>query len=167
MTVVRPDSNVSSIFVSADQFGYFVCGYALDGVHGVFNVTATDGLHEAGTSFSNCLWLRAYWCSHCCWYIWAEACFLWPWKSYYVKYFDPAGIEQGQSQTYSGVLWFKDNFTILPSLPNILGKWSVKLYQNGVYVHGRTRYVNVNRMVWTTNSTYNGLVKSFTQGSTL
>jgi len=167
VTVVRPDSNVSSIFVSADQFGYFVCGYVLDGVHGVFNVTATDGIHEAETSFSNCLFLRAYWRSHCCWYIWAKACFLWPWKSYYVKYFDPAGIEQGQSQTYSGVWWFKDNFTILPSLPNILGQWSVKLYQNGVYVHGRTRYVTINRMVWTTNSTYNGLVKSFFQGSTM
>jgi len=66
VTVVRPDFNVSSVMVQTDQFGYFVCQYILDGVHGTFNVTATDGVHNAETSFDNCLWLKASWNSYCC-----------------------------------------------------------------------------------------------------
>jgi len=165
VTVVRPDLNSDIIVANTDEFGYFECHYQLDGIHGTFNVTATDGVNTATTSFQNCLFLIVKWCSHCCWYIKVRAVALKPWKSYYVKYFDPNGVERRQSPTYSGVVWFKDNFTIVPSLPDILGWWTVKLYENDVV--RRIKCVYVGKMVWTTDSTYNNLVTSFNQGETI
>lgn len=165
VTVVRPDSVEDLVFASTDQFGYFACEYTLDGVHGTFNVTATDGINTATTSFSNCLHLRVKWKHCCCWYILVRVYAIKPWKSYYVAYFDPNGVQRRTSPTYTGVLWFRDNFTILPSLPNVLGWWTVVLYENSC--PKRTKKVYVSRMVWTTNSTYNDLVTSYAQGETL
>ena len=144
VTVVRPDLNADIIITYTDEFGYFECQYQLDGIHGTFNVTATDGVNTATTSFQNCLFLIVKWRSCCCWYIRVKAVALKPWKGYYVKYFDPAGVERGRSPTYSGVIWFKDNFTIVPSLPNILGWWTVKLYENGVVK--RTKHVYIDKI---------------------
>lgn len=165
VTIVRPDLNTDVIITNTDEFGYFECQYQLDGVHGVFNVTANDGTSTATTTFENCLSLQTKWSSHCCWYIWAKAKGLRVSRNYYVKYFDPAGVERRQGPTYSGVRWFKDNFTLVPSLQNILGQWTVKLYENDVT--RRVDQVYVNAMVWTTNSTYNNLVTSFYQGETI
>ena len=51
---------------------------------------------------------------------------------------------------------------MVSSLPNILGWWAVKLYEDGVA--RRIRHVYVGKMAWTTDSTYNNLVTSFNQG---
>jgi len=165
ITVIRPNLIQDFISTSTDEFGYFSCQYTLDGVHGTYNATATDGVHEASTTFDNCFHLKVKWSSHCCWYINARAIALKIWKSYYIKYFDPLGEERRTSPTYTGRIWFKDSFTISPSLPNILGTWTVVLYEGSQ--PKRTKEVYIDKMVWTTDSTYSTLVTSFGQGETL
>jgi len=165
ITIVRPDSVEDTVETSTDEFGYFSTQYLLDGLHGTFNVTATDGVHVAKTSFDNCLYLRAWWKTSCCNYIHAKAGGLKKSKSYYIKYFDPAGIERRQSPTHTGVRWFKDKFAISPTLPNILGWWAVRLYENDVLK--RTKWVYINKMVWTTDSTFTTMITSFEQGDTI
>jgi hypothetical protein len=165
VTIQRPDLSQDVISTSTDEFGYFVSQYQLDGIHGTYNVTATDGINKAETTFRNCLHFKVKWRSSCCWYIWVHASHLDRSKTYYVKYFDPAGIERRTSPTYTGVRWFKDNFTILPSLPNILGTWTVNLYEDATL--RRTKTVEVDKMVWTTDSTYTTLITSFAQGETM
>ena len=165
VNVTRPDGVVDTVYAFTDEFGYFVCEYQLDGIHGTFNVTATDGTNFAETNFGNCLHLRVRWRSHCCWYIVAKAIALKPWKSYYVKYFDPNGIMRRKSPTFSGFIYFKDFYTITPNLTDVIGWWTVKLYENDVV--RRVKRVYVYAMVWTTDSTYQNLVTSYYQGDTL
>jgi len=165
ITIVRPDLVEDTVQTSTDEFGYFHCQYLLDGVHGIFNVTATDGVNVATTTFDNSLYLKAWWDSHDSIYIYAKAGGLKKNKYYYIKYFDPAGAERRQSPTHTGVKSFTDNLTILPTFPNIFGWWTVKLYENDV--QKRTRLVYIDRIVWTTDSTYTTLVTSFAQGETV
>jgi hypothetical protein len=165
VTVVRPDLVEDIVQTSTDEFGYFACQYLLDGVHGTFTVTATDGVNVATTTFDNCLYLNAWWSSSDCIHLYAEAGGLSTFKQYYIKYFDPAGVEKRQSPTYAGVHSFTDNLAILPTFPNILGYWTVKLYENGVLK--RTKLVCIDRMVWTTDSTYSNVQTSFAQGETV
>ncbi|MEM3578481.1 MAG: PKD domain-containing protein [Candidatus Bathyarchaeia archaeon] len=165
LTIVRPDSVVDMMQTSTDEFGYFSCPYVLDGIHGVYNVTASDGVNVATTSFENSLYLHVRWDSHDSIYIYAKAGGLRKDKYYYIKYFDPAGIEKRQSPTYTGVHSFEDNLTILPTFPNIFGWWIVKLYENDVLE--RTKSVYIDRIVWTTDSTYTNLKTSFAQGETV
>jgi hypothetical protein len=165
LTIVRPDSVVDTLQTSTDEFGYFTCQYRLDGVHGNFNVTATDGVNVATTTFENCLYLKAWWDSHDSIYLYAKAGGLNKNKYYYIKYFDPAGVEKRQSPTYTGVRSFKDNLTILPTFPNIFGWWTVNLYENDALK--RTKTVYIDRIVWTTDSTYTNLKTSFAQGETV
>ena len=165
LTIVRPDSVVDTLQTSTDEFGYFTCQYRLDGVHGKFNVTATDGVNVATTTFENCLYLKAWWDSHDSIYLYAKAGGLNRNKYYYIKYFDPAGVEKRQSPTYTGVRSFKDNLTILPTFSNIFGWWTVKLYENDALK--RTKTVYIDRIVWTTDSTYTNLKPSFAQGETV
>lgn len=165
VTIIRPDLVEDIVQTSTDQFGYFACQYLLDGIHGTFSVTATDGVNVATTTFDNWLYLSASWSNSDCLYIYSEAGGLSKSKQYYIKYFDPAGIERRKSPTYTGVYSFTDNLTILPTFPNILGYWTVKLYENNVLK--RTKQVCIGRMVWTTDSTYANLKTSFAQGETV
>jgi len=165
LTIVRPDSVVDTIQTSTDEFGYFSCQYPLDGIHGYYSVTATDGVNVATTTFENCLYLKAWWDSHDCIYIYAEAGGLKKNKYYYIRYFDPAGDEKRQSPTYTGIESFRDNLTILPTFQNIFGWWTVRLYENN-YLK-RTKYVYIDRIVWTTDSTYTNLKTTFGQGETV
>ncbi|NWG10790.1 PKD domain-containing protein [Candidatus Bathyarchaeota archaeon] len=165
VTIVRPDLVEDVVQTSTDQFGYFVCQYLLQGMHGIYTVTATDGVNVATTTFDNWLNLNAYWNSGDCLYLYAEASGLTTSKSYYVKYFDPAGVEKRKSPTYTGVHSFRDNLTILPTFSNILGYWTVKLYENGALK--KTKQVYIGKMVWTTDSTYTNVKTSFAQGETV
>jgi len=165
VTIIRPDSVEDIVLTSTDEFGYFSCQYLLDGIHGTFSVTATDGLNIATTTFDNWLDLKAWWKSQDSIYIYANASGLSPSKQYYIKYFDPSGVEKRKSPTYTEEHSFTDNLTILPTFPNILGTWTVKLYENGNLK--KTKWVSIDRIVWTTDSTYTTLVTSFAQGETV
>ncbi len=165
ITIVRPDLVEDTVLTSTDQFGYFSCQYLLDGIHGTFTVTATDGVNVATTTFDNALSLTASWKSSDSIYISAKASGLNTPKSYYINYSDPAGVIRRQSPTYTGVSSFSDKLTILPTFPNIFGWWTVKLYENGLLK--RTTSVYIDKIVWTTDSTYTTLVTSFAQGQTV
>jgi hypothetical protein len=165
ITIIRPDSVEDKVQTSTDEFGYFACQYLLDGIHGTFMVTVTDGVNLATTTFDNALYLNAWWSNGDSTYIYAEASGLSPSKRYYIKYFDPAGVERRKSPTYTGVSYIADNLTILPSFPNILGYWVVRLYENDVLKKSKTLYIDI--IVWTTDSTYTNLVTSFAQGETV
>lgn len=166
VSVVRPDLVEDIITTSADEFGYFTCQYLLDGIHGTFNVTATDGKNTASNTFNNCLYLRAK----------LKICTIgthidvktgglrW-YKSYYVKYFDPNNVLRRTSPTYTNKWGFKDRYVILPTLPTILGTWTVKLYEDG-YVK-RTKTVEVNKIVWTMDSAFYNQSLTYAQGETL
>jgi len=165
ITIVRPDLVEDKVQTLTDEFGYFACQYLLDGIHGTFMVTATDGVNVATTTFDNALYLNAWWSDGDSIYIYAEAGGLSKSKQYYIKYFDPAGVERRKSPTYTGVSYIKDNLTILPSFPNILGYWTVRLYENDAVK--RTKTLCIDRIVWTTDSTFVNLVTSFAQGETV
>lgn len=110
----------------------------------------------------------ASWDDHDCAYIDAHATGLDPGDSYYVTYTDPDSILQGTSSTYTGADEFYDSFAVpLLSTPtDVLGTWTVKLYQTpGTYKDSDT--VNIDSMVWTTNSTYDAIDTSFAQGETV
>lgn len=94
VTIQRPDSSQDTILTSTDEFGYFTCQYVLDGIHGTYIVTATDEVNTATTTFNNKLDLKVKWDEHDCTFIKAQAIGLAKTKSYYVKYFDPAGVER-------------------------------------------------------------------------
>jgi hypothetical protein len=162
ITIARPDLVEDTVLTSTDEFGYFSCQYLLDGIHGTFNVTATDGVNVATTTFDNALSLSAWWDSHDSIYIYAQAERLSTSKQYYIKYLDPALVERRQSPTYTGVKSFTDKLTILPTFPNVFGWWNVTLYENGALK--RTKQVYIDRIVWTTDSTYTTLDTSFAQG---
>jgi len=165
ITILRPDLVKDTVQTLTDEFGYFACQYLLDGIHGTFTVTATDGANVATTTFDNALYLSAWWSDGDSTYIYAEAGGLSTSKQYYIKYFDPAGVERRKSPTYTGVSYFTDNLTIIPTFPNILGYWTVKLYENNNVK--RTKTLNINKIVWTTDSTYTNFVTSFAQGETV
>lgn len=165
ISIIRPDLVEDKMQTSTDEFGYFSCQYLLDGIHGTFTVTATDGVNIATTTFDNWLYLNAWWNSADSIHIYAEASGLSSSKSYYIKYFDPSSVERRKSPTYTGVTYMNDNLTILPTFPNILGTWTVKLYENNVWK--KTKTVSINKIVWTTDSTYANLVTSFAQGETV
>jgi hypothetical protein len=165
ITIVRPDLVEDTVLTPTDQFGYFSCQYLLDGIHGTFNVTATDGVNVATTTFDNALSLNASWDSHDSIYIYSQTSGLSTSKSYYINYSDPAGVVRRQSPTYTGVKSFTDKLTILPTFPNIFGWWTVKLYENGLLK--RTTTVYIDKIVWTTDSTYTTLVTSFARGETV
>jgi len=165
LTIVRPDSVVDVVQTFTDEFGYFTCQYPLDGIHGDYTVTATDGVNIATTTFKNGLNLVATWDSHDSIYIYAKASGLNRNNYYYIKYFDPAGVEKRRSPTCTGVSSFEDSLTILPTFSNIFGYWTVKLYENDVLK--RTKTVYIDRIVWTTDSTYTNLKTSFAQGETV
>lgn len=165
VTITRPDLVEDIVQTSTDEFGYFACQYLLDGIHGTFNVFATDGVNVATTNFDNWLSLDAWWKSQDSIYLYSKADGLSTYKQYYIKYFDPTGVEKRQSPTYTGVHSFTDNLTILPSFPNILGWWTVKLYENNKLK--RTKMVCIDRIVWTTDSSYTNLKISFAQGETV
>ena len=166
VSIVRPDLVEDIVTTSTDEFGYFSCEYVLDGIHGTFNVTATDGENTASTSFDNCLFLcvKLKRCTRGT-FIEAKAFGLRWWKSYYVKYFDPDGVLRRTSPTYTHRWFFKDRYVILPTLPKILGTWTVKLYEEGCVK--RTKIVNVNKIVWTMDSAYYNMCLTYAQGETL
>jgi len=166
VTIVRPDLVEDIVTTSTDEFGYFACEYLLDGIHGTFNVTATDGENTATTTFGNCLFLWAR-LKHCTigTFIEARAYGLCWCKSYHVKYFDPDGVLRRTSPTYTHRWFFKDHYVILPTLPKILGTWTVKLYQGTTLK--RTKTVDVNKIVWTTDSAYYNMCLTYSQGETL
>ena len=165
ITIIRPDLVEDKVQTLTDEFGYFSYQYPLDGIHGVYEVTATDGVNVATTTFDNWLSLSAWWDTHDSIYIYAKASGLSTSKQYYIKYFDPSGVEKRKSPTYTGVLSFQDNLTILPTFSNIFGYWNVKLYKNNTLK--RTKTVYIDKIVWTTDPTYTILDTSFAQGETV
>jgi hypothetical protein len=165
ITIIRPDLVEDKVQTSTDEFGYFSCQYPLDGIHGIYDVTATDGVNVATTTFDNKLSLSASWDSQDSIYIYAKASGLSTSKQCYIKYFDPSDVEKRKSPTYTAVLSFQDNLAILPTFPNIFGYWKVKLYENDALK--RTKTVHIDRIVWTTDSTYTILDTSFAQGETV
>lgn len=53
LTVTNPDNEIDTWLLSAGNYGNFTTTYLLDGVPGFYQVTATDGIKEATTWFSD------------------------------------------------------------------------------------------------------------------
>jgi uncharacterized repeat protein (TIGR02543 family) len=53
VSVTRPDSHVDTIYAVTDEYDNFTCTYQLDGIEGVYTVTATDGTNTATTTFTD------------------------------------------------------------------------------------------------------------------
>ncbi|MFX1543944.1 MAG: hypothetical protein ACFFCR_13135, partial [Promethearchaeota archaeon] len=53
VNVTRPDSTVDTGYPTSDAMGDFVYYYDLDGILGSYTVTATDGVNEASTTFTD------------------------------------------------------------------------------------------------------------------
>jgi hypothetical protein len=169
ITITAPNSSVAIIYAMTDDSGNFTAEYKLNGMEGTYNVTATDGTNTATTTFAESPGLKvdATWTDHDCANIEATASGLSTSKSYYVTYTDPDGNVQRTSPTYTGTGSFKDYLVLDITLPKVLGTWTVKLYEVGDTNPKDTDTVTINRMVWTTDSTYAVMKTSFAQGETV
>jgi hypothetical protein len=110
--------------------------------------------------------VHATWSNVECCRIKADAHLLSSTKNYYVTYADPDGNVQGTSTTYTGVTSFTDYFLLDITLPRVLGTWTVKLYESPATLKDSDT-VDIDRMVWTTDSTYSTMKTSFAQGETV
>jgi uncharacterized repeat protein (TIGR02543 family) len=164
--VATPDLSVSTIYIWTDEFGVFVAYYILDGMEGTYTVTATDGTNTATTTFLEPPSVDAVWSDSDCASIKATASGLTASKSYYVTYADPDGVVRRTSPTYTGVSSFTDYFVLDIALPKVLGTWTVRLYEMPATLK-KTDTVTIDKMVWTTDSTYATMKTSFAQGETV
>jgi len=48
----KPDETIDTVYAVTNDVGGFVCTYQLDGMEGIYTVTATDGTNTASTTFS-------------------------------------------------------------------------------------------------------------------
>jgi hypothetical protein len=74
---------------------------------------------------------------------------------------------QRTTPTFPGPDAYTEYFVLDIALPKVLGTWTVKLYEVGVTNPKDTATVKINKMVWTTDSTYATMKTSFAQGETL
>lgn len=88
--------------------------------------------------------------------------------SYYIEIIDPNGDVQGTSPTYSAVNKFDYEIVVTPDMVYILGTWTAKLFQVGTPdVLKDTKTVEIEKVVWTTDSSYNTKVTVYTQCQTV
>ena len=166
-----PDSNnvirTDGYEVRSDGSGSFTYNYALDGIFGTYTVEATDGTNTKTTTFTDGIGVSATWtATPDCSKITATATGLDSGKSYYVTYTDPGNIVRWTSSTHSGVTGFTDDFVL--DIAGGVGTWAVKLYESGTPAKLKdTANMNVNKMVWTTDSAYAAMKTSFAQGETV
>ena len=166
ITITAPDLSVSTIYAWTDEFGGFTAYYTLDGMEGTYAVSATDGTNTATTTFLEPPSVDAVWSDSDCAGIKATASGLTASKSYYVTYADPDGVVRRTSPTYTGVTSFTDYFVLDIALPKVLGTWTVRLYETPATLK-KTDTVTIDKMVWTTDSTYAMMKTSFAQGETV
>ena len=166
ITITAPDSSVDTIHAWTDETGCFSAQYVLDGQEGTYTVSATDGINTASTTFLEPPTVNASWSDSDCANILATASGLATSKSYYVTYADPDGVVRRTSPTYTGVSSFTDYFVLDIALPKVLGTWTVKLYETPATLK-KTDTVTIDKMVWTTDSSYNTMKTSFAQGETV
>lgn len=167
IAIEAPDSSRDAIYALTDELGAFATQYQLNGIEGTYTVTATDGTNTATTTFTEKIKVTADWKDSDCANIEAHASgLLDAGKSYCVTYADPVGVVQGTSSTYSGPGQFKDYFVVDITLPNMMGTWTVKLYETPATLRD-TDTVSIDKMVWTTDSTYAAMKTSFAQGETV
>ena len=87
-------------------------------------------------------------------------------KNYYLKYYSPAGLRATHGPFYApgtGTWNTTDTLTLQPTDRG--GEWSVELYEEAT--HKRTRKVDVEDTVWTTDPTFTVAMTSFLQGETV
>jgi hypothetical protein len=163
--ITAPDSSVATIYAWTDESGGFVAYYTLDGMTGTYTVTATDGTNTATTTFLEPPDVAVTWKDEDCAYIELDPKDLDTKKSYTVTIADPDGTIRG-TWTYSGVKDPPPEYFVLDiSLPKVLGTWTVRLYEDGSLK--KTKTVDVDKVVWTTDSTYATMKTSFAQGETV
>ena len=166
ITITAPDSSVATIYATTDGSGAFTAYYTLDGMEGTYTVTATDGTNTATTTFLEPPTVDATWSDSDCAKIKATASGLSTSKCYYVTYADPDDAVRRTSPTYTGVSSFIDYFVLDITLPKVLGTWTVRLYETPATLK-KTDTVAIDKMVWTTDSTYAAMKTSFAQGETV
>ena len=167
IVVARPDGHVDEWSALSDGSGDLITTYQLDGIEGIYTVTATDGTNTATTTFTDAPKVEAVWSDSDCANIAATADVDKD-KSYYVTYADPDGVVRGTSPTYSGVKGFTDYFVLDITLPKVLGKWTVRLYETPATLKDTDdKGATIDKMVWTTDSTYAAMKTSFAQGETV
>jgi len=167
VTVERPDGVVDKVYALTDNSGVFSCTYQLDGIAGTYTVTATDGTNTATTTFTDGPKVTVQWSDGDCADIKVTASSLDKKEYYYITYIDPDGNVQRTTPTFPGSSAYTEYFVLDITLPTILGTWTVKLYQVGVAKEKDTATVKIDKMVWTTDSTYATMKTSFAQGETL
>jgi len=166
INIEAPDLSVATIYAWTDGSGSFTAQYKLNGMEGTYTVAATDGVNTATTTFMEGPKVDAAWSDGDCSDIEAHASSLSSGKNYYVKYFDPDGNLQGTSTTHMGSSSFTDYFLLDITLPKVLGQWTVRLYESPATEKDHD-HEDVDKMVWTTDSTYAAIQTSFEQGETV
>jgi len=167
VSLTRPDGHIDQWSITADESGGFTTTYQLDGITGTYTVTATDGTNTATTIFTDGPKLTVHWSDGNCADIKVTASQLASGKNYYITYTDPDGNVQRTSPTFPGPRAYTEYFVLDITLPSILGTWTVKLYEVGVTNPKDTATVTIDKMVWTTDSTYATMKTSFAHGETV
>ena len=167
VSLTRPDGHIDQWSVAADEFGGFTTTYQLDGITGTYTVTATDGTNTAATAFTDGPKVTVQWSDGDCEDIKVTASQLTSGNNYYITYTDPDGNVQRKTPTFPGPNAYTEYFVLDIALPKVLGTWTVKLYEVGVTNPKDTATVKIDKMVWTTDSTYVTMKTSFAQGETV
>jgi len=166
ITITAPDSSVATISAWTDEFGGFEAYYTLDGMTGTYTVTATDGTNTATTTFTEGPKVAATWSDGDCADIKVTASGLASGKNYYITYTDPDGNVQRTTPTFPGPSAYTEYFVLDIALPKVLGTWTVTLYETPATKKADDK-VTIDKMVWTTDSTYTVMKTSFAQGETV
>jgi len=166
ITITAPDSSVATIYAWTDESGGFEAYYTLDGMTGTYTVTATDGTNTATTTFLEPPKVDATWSDGDCEDIKVTASSLEKDKYYYITYTDPDGKVQRTTPTFPGPSAYTEYFVLDIALPKVLGTWTVTLYETPAKKKADDK-VTIDKMVWTTDSTYTVMKTSFAQGETV
>jgi hypothetical protein len=166
ITIEAPDSSVDTIYAWTDGVGAFTAYYPLNGIEGTYTVTATDGTNTATTTFTEAPKVTATWSDGDCADIKVTASSLQSGKNYYMTYTDPDGAVQRTTPTFPGPSAYTEYFVLDITLPKVLGTWTMKLYETPATLKD-TDTVAIDKMVWTTDSTYAAMKTSFAQGETV
>jgi hypothetical protein len=167
INITAPNSSVATIYAWTDESGGFVAYYTLDGMTGTYTVTATDGTNTATTTFTEGPKVAATWSDGNCTSIKVTASDLASGKNYYITYTDPDGNVQRTTPTFPGPSAYTEYFVLDIALPKVLGTWTVTLYETPPATKKDDDKVTIDKMVWTTDSTYAKMKTSFAQGETV
>jgi hypothetical protein len=166
ITITAPDLSVATIYALTDEFGAFTAQHLLDGMFGTYTVTATDGTNTATTTFTEAPKVAAMWADGDCAEVKVTASSLVSGKDYYMTYADPDGVVQRTTPDFPGPSAYTEYFVLDIALPKVLGSWKMTLYEKPATKKDDDT-VNIDKMVWTTDSSYAVMKTSFGQGETV